>query len=197
MEETMSTTEEAAIEESSEEFDDIVRPKERKKEADDKTEESTKSENKNDADDNNDSDSPDDDAEVIESSPVKNVSNEIFVEVSNAVRNNCNSNASPSSSGAVSALSSQAKTSEEKVYVNTASKLISAYARLNNLRNKVYDNNDVVTDEDIALLTSIEDGLSANVEIFLNTNTTNIMDSNFDYSNELNDLELSINNKIK
>lgn len=134
--------------------------------------------------------------EVSKPSPVENVSNSVFVDVSAAVRNNCNSTASANTAQLKSNLSSMAKTDEEKLYVNTALNLINSYTRLNNCRKIIYDNNDVITDEDIALLTEIEDGLGANVEIFLNTNTTSIMtDDDFDYTNELNELELSVHNK--
>lgn len=134
--------------------------------------------------------------EVSKPSPVDNVSNSVFVDVSSAVRNNCNSTANANSVQLKANWNSMVKTDEEKIYVNTALNLINSYARLNDCRKLIYDNNDVVTDEEIALLTEIEDGLGANVEIFLNTNTTSIMsDADFDYSNELDELELSLRNK--
>ncbi len=138
-----------------------------------------------------------DNPEVEQSSPVKNVSNDVFVEVSAAVRDNCNSNAKTGGDILRTAMQGKTYNKEETTYINTAGKLIDSYARLNKCRNMVYENNDVVNDEDIALLTSIEEGLGANVEIFLNTDTTDIMDSNFNYEKELDKLELSINNKMK
>lgn len=136
--------------------------------------------------------------EVNQASPIKNVNNTLFIDVSNAVRSSCNSSNTSGNAGIRSNWSSNAHTNEERIYVNTATKLIKSYARLNNCRKLAYDNGDVVTDDDIALLTEIEDGLGANVEIFLNTDTTDIMnDADFDYSAELNNLELSLQNKAK
>ncbi len=134
--------------------------------------------------------------EIDKPSPVDNVSNSIFVDVSSAVRNTCNSTANADSVKIGANWKAMINTNEEKIYTDTALKLINSYSRLNNCRKLIYDNNDVVTDDDIALLTEIEDGLGTNVEIFLNTNTTSIMsDSGFDYSDELDELELSLQNK--
>ncbi|MGN1317742.1 MAG: hypothetical protein ACI4VF_01915 [Lachnospirales bacterium] len=156
----------------------------------------TKNDN-NDKKENKNSDKTDEDynPEISKPSPVENVSNEIFIDVCDAVRDNCNSGANGNGQNILSSSKSLAKTNEEKTYVNTAINLINSYTRLNDCRNRMYENNDLASDDDIALLTNIEEGLSANVEIFLNTDTTSVMDSNFAYNNELDNLELSLNNK--
>lgn len=192
---TTTTTEETSVEETSSDTStvelstekktdvtdegNIIRPKE------DNTDDDTK--NKNDVIDN---------PEIEKASPVDNVKNSLFIEASNAVRSNCNSSSNADVNAIGNSLNKMVQTKEESVYANTAVNLIKSYARLNDCRQKIYDNNDVVTDEDIASLTSIEDGLSANVEIFLNASTTSVMDANFGYNKELSNLEASLSKVI-
>ena len=188
------TTEETTAEETSNfDFseDESIFEAENKDREKTTAEDSEKSEEKTENEKTDVSENP----EVAQASPVNNVSNELFVEVSAAVRNNCRSDSKANAQQLMSNWSSKVKTNEEKVYANTASNLINSYARLNKCRNMIYENSNMASDDDIVLLTSIEDGLSANVEIFLNTDTTSVMDSNFAYGAELDKLELSLNNK--
>lgn len=193
-----STTEETSVEETSQ--NDFFR--EESLSEDEKDKEETTAEDAESSDEKADDEKTDnkktdisENPEVAQASPVDNVSNELFVDVSAAVRNNCRSDSNANSEQLRSGWNSMVKTNEERVYINTATNLINSYTRLNKCRNKIYENSNMASDDDIVLLTSIEEGLSANVEIFLNADTTSVMDSNFAYGAELDKLELSLNNK--
>lgn len=195
---TEETTEEEAVDyDLYDEKSEDDEGKDRDKDKDNNNDEDIAEEDTEAQDNKADSDAADtnDNTEASQGSPIYNVSNELFVDVSNAVRNNCRSDANADSSKLRSTWSEKASTNEEKTYINTALNLINSYSRLNACRNRIYESGDKASDDDIVLLTSIEDGLSANVEIFLNTDTTSVMDSDFAYSSELDNLELSLNNK--
>lgn len=206
---TEETTEETTDEyaESTTEDDDIIHPKNKNDDSDDENSDDIinpdEDSNGNDEDSNkNDSSSSDskdgviDNPEATKASQVDNVSNKLFVEVSNAVRGNCNSSNTSDGSSYRSKWSSMETNSDEKTFANTGADLINSYSRLNNCRKLIYANNDVITDDDIKLLTTIEDDLSANVEIFLNAESTSVLSGDFSCSNQLSDLELSINNRL-
>lgn len=122
-----------------------------------------------------------------QASPVANVNNALFVDVSGIVRANCNSSNITGGSTFMSGWETMIKTNEDRAYAETAVKLINAYARLNAFKNKVAE----PSQEQAAVMADIENGLSANTEIFLNTDNTDVLinDSNFDYNRELSQLE--------